>query len=116
MHHDLSLQQTKKEWHGTIRSYLLGLGSSLVLTVISFAMVALQLFSPANLMMMISALALIQAVCQLRWFLHIGEEAKPRWETLVFFFMLLILLIITLGSLWIMWDLNVRTMHAGMHS
>ena len=39
-----------------------------------------------------------------------GQEAKPRWETLIFCFMVLILLIIVIGSLWIMNDLNERVM------
>jgi cytochrome o ubiquinol oxidase operon protein cyoD len=47
---------------------------------------------------------------QLRFFLHLGQEAKPRWETMIFYFMVLVLLIIALGSLWIMHDLEERVM------
>jgi cytochrome o ubiquinol oxidase operon protein cyoD len=54
--------------------------------------------------------ALIQAIVQLRYFLHLGQEAKPRYESLVFYFMAVVLIIITIGSLWIMSDLNARVM------
>lgn len=56
------------------------------------------------------ALALVQAIVQLLFFLHVGQEAKPRWETVVFYFMVVILFIIAAGSLWIMNDLNDRVM------
>jgi cytochrome o ubiquinol oxidase operon protein cyoD len=55
-------------------------------------------------------LGLIQAIVQIVFFLHVGQEAKPRWETLIFFFTILILMIIAIGSVWIMNDLNNRMM------
>ena len=58
----------------------------------------------------IIVLALAQALVQLLFFLHVGQEAKPRWETRAFCFMVLILLIIVIGSLWVMHDLNDRMM------
>ncbi len=102
---DLSLKQIKKEWHGTLKSYLIGFTVSLILTIISFSL---------RDKVMIAGFALTQAVCQLFLFLHLGSEAKPRWETIVFYFIFLILLIIVLGSLWIMFDLNRRMMMQGM--
>lgn len=110
MHPDLSLQETQKEWHGSLKSYLIGFISSLLLTSLSFLIVVAHLVSERALSYTLVALALLQAVLQLLFFLHLGQEAKPRWETLVFYFMVIILLIIAVGSLWIMFDLNERTM------
>lgn len=110
MSHDLSLKETQKEYHGTLKSYLIGFIASLLLTLISFSLVAGKLLSGYSLIYTIAGLALIQASMQLLLFLHLGREAKPRWETLIFFFMLLILFIIVLGTLWIMSDLNERGM------
>jgi cytochrome o ubiquinol oxidase operon protein cyoD len=56
------------------------------------------------------ALAFIQAIVQLLLLLHVGQEAHPRWETMVFYFMVVVLLIVALGTLWIMYDLNNRVM------
>lgn len=108
--HDLSLQQIKKEWHGTVKAYLVGFFGSLVLTAASFLLVITKWLPDKQLLYALIALALAQAAVQLRFFLHVGEENKPRWETVIFYFMLLILLIIAIGSLWIMNDLNNRVM------
>ena len=110
MHSDLTFKEIKKEWHGTYQSYLIGFLASFILTIISFYLVITQALSSSTLVYTIIALALIQAIIQLLFFLHVGQEAKPRWETLIFYFMVLVLLIIVVGSLWIMHDLNDRVM------
>jgi cytochrome o ubiquinol oxidase operon protein cyoD len=110
MSEDLSLKETQKEWHGTLKSYVIGFIASILLTAASFSLVIMKLLSEHLLMYTIVSLALVQAIFQLLFFLHVGQEAKPRWETLVFYFMLLVLFIIAIGSLWIMHDLNNRVM------
>lgn len=110
MGHELSLQKTKKEYHGTLKSYLIGFAASLFLTLLSFSLVAAKLLSNQKLIYTITALSLLQAIFQLLFFLHIGQEEKPRWGTLTFFFMVLFLIIIVIGTLWVMSDLNDRMM------
>lgn len=110
MAHNLSLKEIKKEWHGSLKAYLIGFTLSLLLTAISFSLVAAKLLAGEILVYSIISLALAQAIVQLLFFLHLGQEEKPRWETVIFFFMLLVLLIIVVGSLWIMYDLNDRVM------
>lgn len=107
---ELTLKEIKKEWHGTYTAYAIGFFASLLLTGLSFYLVSEEYFTETTLSYTIVGLGLIQAAVQLRFFLHLGQEAKPRWETVVFFFMLVILLIICLGSLWVMNDLNARMM------
>lgn len=116
MSEDLSLSEIKKEWHGTLKSYVIGFVASLLLTAISFSLVATKILSGHTLIYAIVGLALIQALFQLLFFLHVGQEAKPRWETLIFYFMFMVLLIIALGSIWIMDDLNARMMNERMMS
>lgn len=119
MSSDLSLKQMQKEWHGSLKSYAIGFVASLFLTSVSFLLATLRWPFGQNLVFTLVGLALAQAVCQMLFFLHLGQEAKPRWESVVFYFMLLILLIIAIGSLWIMDDLNDRVMShmttAGTH-
>lgn len=103
---DLSLKEIQKEWHGSIKSYAIGFTASLLLTLLSFSAVFMGW---ADVKLLIG-LALLQAVFQLRYFLHLGEEAHPKWETGLFFLMVLILLIVAVGTLWIMDDLNARMM------
>lgn len=110
MHTELSLIEIKKEWHGTLKSYVIGFIASLLLTTVAFLLVITKTLVGTTLVFTIVSLAIVQAIFQLRFFLHVGQEAKPRWETLTFCFMLAILLIIAIGSLWIMYDLNDRMM------
>jgi cytochrome o ubiquinol oxidase operon protein cyoD len=110
MHDHQSLNEIKKEWHGTLKSYLVGLIACLILTSASFLIVTQGLLTGQALIYALVGLAFTQAIFQLMCFLHEGQEASPRWETLVFYFMILVLLIIVIGSLWIMADLNKRVM------
>jgi cytochrome o ubiquinol oxidase operon protein cyoD len=110
MSEELSLQEIKKEWHGTIKAYLIGFGSSLALTLASFSLVLARPFASPVLVVALVLLALTQAIIQIIFFLHVGEEEKPRWESLIFYFMVLVLAIVVFGTLWIMYNLNDRTM------
>lgn len=105
-----SLKKIKKEWYGTLNDYLVGFIASTLLTGASFLLVITKFLSGQALILTLIGLALAQAIIQLLFFLHVGQEPKPRWETLVFYFMVMVLLIIAVGSLWIMYDLNDRVM------
>ncbi len=105
-----SLKDIQKEWHGTLKSYIIGFLASLLLTATSFYLVAFRELSPHVLIYTIIGLAAIQAIVQSIFFLHVGQEAKPRWETITFCFTLMVVLIIIIGSLWVMNDLNERMM------
>jgi cytochrome o ubiquinol oxidase subunit IV len=110
MSHDLSLKEIKEEYHGTLKSYLIGFTASLLLTAISFTLVYTKVFSAQVTAYVIIGLALTQAIFQLLFFLHVGQEAKPRWESLALSFTVIILLAVVVGSLWVMNDLNMRMM------
>lgn len=109
MHED-SLKSIQKEWHGSLQGYILGFILSLLLTSCSFLLVINKTLPRNFLIMAVVSLAFIQAIVQLLFFLHIGQEEKPRWESRAFYFMLAVLLIISFGSLWIMFDLDDRMM------
>lgn len=96
--------------HGSIMSYSVGFVSSIVLTLVAYGMVVKQLFTGKALVLAIMGLAVVQLLVQLLFFLHMGRESKPRWNLVVFLFMLLVLLIVVFGSLWIMYNLNYHTM------
>ena len=50
--------------------------------------------------------ACVQVAVHLVTFLHIGQETKPRWRAYSFAFTALTIVIIVIGSLWIMINLN----------
>lgn len=100
----------KLQYHGTLSGYLIGLVLSFLLSVSSFYLVWAQALPIPTLIYTIIGLCLIQATVQLYFFMHIGKEEKPRWQSISFLFMLVCVVIIVLGSLWIMYDLNNRVM------
>ncbi|HSX10306.1 MAG TPA: cytochrome o ubiquinol oxidase subunit IV [Chlamydiales bacterium] len=110
MSEERSLKEIQKDWPQTLKLYLCGFVGSLILTGISFTFAALKVFSTPILIATLIFLALLQASVQLVFFMHMGKEAKPRWMTLVFYFMVMVVVIIALGTLWIMSDLNARVM------
>lgn len=110
MSHELTLKEIKKEWHGTLKAYVIGFIASIALTVASFSLVLTKTLSGQELIFAILGLAFVQAIVQVLFFLHVGQEAKPRWETLIFIFMVIMLAIIVIGTLWVMNDLNARVM------
>lgn len=60
--------------------------------------------------LLVMALAAAQMVIQLVFFLHLGNESSPKWNLAAFAFMLLMLGILVIGSLWIMNNLNYNMM------
>ncbi len=93
---------------GTYASYVTGFMLSLALTLFAYLSVTQHLMSTNALVALIIGLALVQFFVQLFFFLHMGAETKPRWKLLVTSFMILVVLILVLGSLWIMYNLNYR--------
>ncbi len=99
----------------SLQSYITGFILSLIFTSIAFFAVikhteGTSLFSSTGLIFLIISLAIVQLIVQLYFFLHLGQEAKPRWNLVTFLFMLLVLVIIVFGSLWIMDNLNYNMM------
>ncbi len=110
MQDNLSLSEVQKEWHGTYKHYVIGLILSVVLSGLAFFLVMAGVVTGLVLIYTLVGLAVLQAIGQLLFFLHVGNEEKPRWETGVLLFMALVAATIIVGTLWIMFDLNNRTM------
>jgi cytochrome o ubiquinol oxidase operon protein cyoD len=94
---------------GSYFSYTTGFAVSLGLTLLAYLTVTHHVFASWNLVFALAGLAVVQLAVQLIFFLHLGR-AKSHWNTMVFAFMLLVVLIIVFGSLWIMYGLNYRMM------
>lgn len=106
----------KKETSRLYKSYFIGFGISFALTIAAFAVTTLQIDSLGEaypkpvLIVGLLALAAIQLVAQLVFFFHLGRESRPWLNTVSFLFMLMVVGIIGLGSLWIMYNLNYNMM------
>lgn len=96
--------------HGNVKAYVLGFILSILLTLAAYILVAGKLLHGWPLNLAIIILGIGQTWVQLRLFLHLGEEANPKWNLLSFLFMALVVLIIVGGSMWIMAHLEERVM------
>ena len=100
----------------TLKAYLIGFGLSLALTLMAFMFVNAHItsqhsdFSHQALMIVLAVFALTQFVVQLVFFLHLGAERGPQWKQLVFWLMIVVVLILVVGSVWIMQNLNYNMM------
>lgn len=98
----------------TAGTYIAGFTLSLGLTLAAFMVVWRQvdsegqIFSESFLLIWVAALAIVQLITQLVFFLHLGRESKPRWNLSVLAFAALVVVILVFGSLWIMTSLRYR--------
>lgn len=97
--------------HGTVKSYIVGFIISLVLTIIPFVIVAKHMLSNNAMYITIGLFALAQLFIQLVFFLHLSFKSSAKWNLSVFLFTLVVVLILVLGSLWIMINLDFFMMH-----
>lgn len=103
---------------GTKATYVVGFLISLVLTGTAFLLVHIHVahhhtFPPDSFMVVIlPVLAVIQLFVQMVFFLHVGRESKPRWNAYALSFALTVVVILVIGSLWIMSNLNYRMMYS----
>ena len=95
----------------TLKSYLLGLGLSLLFTLIAFTMVAEHSMSRTTTYVCLAVLAIFQLIAQVICFLRMNMSAKGRWNSMPFIFTILIVGVLVGGSLWIMYNLNYYMVH-----
>ncbi len=99
---------------GTKATYIAGFAISVILTFVAFALVKIHVdhhhaYPSDNFMMAaLPALAVVQLFVQLVFFLHMGRESKPRWNAWALSFAITVVVILVIGTLWIMSNLNYR--------
>lgn len=109
------------EVKSAVFKYVSGFILSLVLTLMAFWLVFQAIDGDGSrlpvgtITMMLVGLAVVQLLIQLFFFLHLGHEAKPKWNLTIFLFMLIVLGILVFGSLWIMDNLNYNMTPQEMH-
>jgi len=97
--------------HGTRAGYLTGFLLSVVLTVIPFWLVMTHAIANLGAVaVIIFALAAIQIVVHVRYFLHLDSKAEGGWTLMSFAFTVLIVGIVIGGSVWVMFHLNINMM------
>ena len=96
------------------KSYVFGFVLSIVLTLSSYFLVESHVNSSHEsvpheiLIPAILTLATLQLIIQLIFFLHLlsGKGSEKRWKIIIFLSTISIILVIMIGSIWIMDNLN----------
>ena len=92
----------------SLGSYISGFVLSIGLSLAAYLLVTRQVFTGWDLAYAVMVLAVIQAFGQMFFFLHLGRGNDRNWNWLAFGLMLVTVLIVVVGSLWIMHNLNYR--------
>jgi cytochrome o ubiquinol oxidase operon protein cyoD len=94
------------EAHGSVKEYVIGLILSIVLTAIPFGAVMGGWFPTGVTFGIILVTAIAQVFVQLVFFLHMNGSSEQTWNTTSAVFIVLVVAIIVIGSIWIMEHLN----------
>ena len=98
---------------GTFRSYMTGFVLSVILTAIPFWLVMGNVLDDTLLTgIVIMALAAMQIVVHMVYFLHMNSKSEGGWTVLALIFTSVLVVITLTGSLWVMdhLDSNMMTM------
>jgi cytochrome o ubiquinol oxidase operon protein cyoD len=94
--------------YGSYQSYVIGFASSIFLTLISFYLVATAALPPQTLYIAIGGLAMTQLLVQVVFFLHLNTHSNASWNLLSFLFTLVMVLVLVVGTMWIMYNLYAK--------
>ena len=104
------LPQAAHEGSVTLRPYVVGFLLSLATTLAAYIVVTQKTYSRQGIIAAIAVLAITQFAVQMMFFMHLGQEKSPRWKFMTLIFMAGVVLIIVVGSLWIMGHLDSNMM------
>ena len=97
--------------HGSTRGYIVGFALSVVLTAIPFWLVMTGVLpGVVATAVIIFALALVQILVHVVFFLHLDTRSEGGWTLIAFIFTAVIVVIAIGGSIWIMYHLNTNMM------
>ena len=96
--------------HGSVKSYMIGFVLSIILTAIPFGLVMYPSL-PKNLtVLIVVAMAVIQVVVHLVYFLHMDRSKEQRNNVSTFLFTVLVIALLVGLSLWIMFNIHIEMM------
>lgn len=111
IHYDLA-NDKKLSLSKALINYIIGFILCIILTCASFYVAYFHVLKSESLFLVLSALAIIQLIFQVIFFLRLNthnEEAK--WDFISFLFTVFVVVVVVGGSLWIMYNLNYYMVH-----
>jgi cytochrome o ubiquinol oxidase operon protein cyoD len=102
--------------HGTFRGYMTGFVLSVILTAIPFWLVMGDVLDDTLMTsIVIMALAAVQIVVHMIYFLHMNTKSEGGWTFLALAFTLTLVVITLVGSIWVMYHMDQNMMPMSPH-
>ena len=102
--------------HGTFRSYMTGFVLSVLLTAIPFWLVMGDVLGDTvKTGIVIMALAAVQIVVHMIYFLHMNTKSEGGWTFMALAFTLTLVVVTLVGSIWVMYHMDQNMMPMPPH-
>ena len=102
--------------HGTFKGYVTGFVLSVILTAIPFWLVMGNVLDDTlKTSIVIMALAAVQIVVHMIYFLHMNTKSEGGWTFLALAFTLTLVVITLVGSIWVMYHMDQNMMPMSPH-
>lgn len=102
--------------HSTLKGYVTGFVLAVILTVIPFWLVMGKVIEKPHIAaIVILAIAAVQIVVHMIYFLHMSSKLEGGWSLLALIFTIMLLVIMLAGSIWVMYHLNANMMPVSAH-
>ena len=99
--------------HVNAKDYLTGFLLSVVLTAIPFWLVMAKVLpTPTITTLVILGFAMVQVVVHMVYFLHMDAKSESGWNLLALIFTAVLVIIVLIGTLWVMHNMNANMMPA----
>jgi len=98
------------ESHGSAGGYTAGFILSVLLTAAAFGLVMTGTLTGHSALLAISGLAFVQIIVHLVFFLHMKASQEQKWNVLAFGFTVLTVVIVIIGTLWVMHNVSMNMM------
>jgi cytochrome o ubiquinol oxidase operon protein cyoD len=102
--------------HGSFRSYITGFVLSVILTAIPFWLVMGNVLDDTlRTSIVIMALAAVQIVVHMIYFLHMNTKSEGGWTFIALAFTLTLVVVTLVGSIWVMYHMDQNMMPMSPH-
>lgn len=101
--------------HGSLKGYLTGFALAVVLTIIPFWLVMGNVLdNTIATSILIIVFAVVQIIVHMVYFLHLDTQSEGGWNMLALIFTVIMVMIGVVGSVWVMYHLNLNMMPGAM--
>ena len=114
--HEAAHGEHSERAHGTFGGYMTGFVLSVILTAVPFWLVMGNVLDDTlRTSIVIMALAAVQIVVHMIYFLHMNTKSEGGWTFMALAFTLTLVVITLVGSIWVMYHMDQNMMPMSPH-